>query len=254
MRDRSSCVAPLLVVAALAATGCGDSSPHPADGGAPGWADLAGVDLGPPGACLTNPMTDGQACSGACPQGTAAVGNPGCNCWYACDPARPDCPCGRRCEALYVTGAGGDLVPTGGGACVPANGPGERCGRDGAGNPYGTGQCQQGTLCVNEDQAGANAYCMYECGAQRDCPVGTMCLPLQDGGTSVCAIDDSPMGKAAGTACSHGDLCAVAAECDGTTCRPQCDGPNDTTTCTGGGKCTALTDPANMRTAAWICR
>jgi hypothetical protein len=252
-----------LPAAALAVAGCGGGKSGGDLGGpqdmaaAPGDFAHSGGDLGAPGSCLPDPMTDGQGCGNGCPvgSGTIPVNDQilGCKCWYSCTPMQNTCPCGRRCEALYTQTDMG-LVANGMGACIPANGGGERCGLDANKKPYGTGQCQEGTLCVNEDNAGKISYCMYECAKQADCPVGTTCLPLQMGGKNVCAINNSTMGKAVGAACMNGDLCAVNAECDGTTCRAQCNGPSDTTTCTGGAKCVAFTDPANKKVTAWVCK
>ena len=237
----------------MAASALSDFATPPTGDAASASPDLA---IASP-SCVPDPMTDGQPCGNGCPvgSGTIPVNDQalGCKCWYSCTPMQNTCPCGRRCDALYSPTDGG-LKPNGMGACIPANGGGERCGTDGKMKPYGSGGCQEGALCVNEDQAGKFSYCMYSCAKQADCPVGTTCLPLQNG-SDACIINDAEMnGKALGAACMNGDLCALADECDGAICRKQCDGPKDITTCTGGTKCIALTDVANQKIAAWVCK
>jgi hypothetical protein len=118
--------------------------------------------------------------------------------------------------------------------------------------PYGYGQCQDGTLCVSEDQAGAYRYCMYKCAQPSDCPAGSSCLPLTMGG-NVCAINTNPMAPAVGKPCMNG-LCATAAVCDNGNCVAECNGPSDATTCTGGTKCVPQTDPSNGKIADYECK
>ena len=120
---RALFILPLLVVA------CDQDSGNPGNGN-----DLSVVvlhdfavtgDLTAPNMCSTvDPMSDGQACPmTGCPSGTIAVGaGAECHCWQKCDPAAPtSCPCDRRCAQLVSGDAG--IV---GGACLLANGPGER--------------------------------------------------------------------------------------------------------------------------------
>ncbi|MSP61615.1 MAG: hypothetical protein EXR72_15035 [Myxococcales bacterium] len=253
----------LLLTTVLSAAGCG-GGPGPGGGYdlALGANDLAGADLTGGWLC-PDPMGDGQPCGAACPIGTAAVVEPGgCRCRYACNPAGEAlCPCGRRCAELFTPTDGG-LKPKGTGACLAGNGPGERCGRSPADVPYGHGICQQGLLCLNEDlPVGMNPpiwfYCVYRCARTADCPAGTACLDVKDQAGAVlgtaCVLDNRPGGLAGGMPCKAGDSCTVGTLCDAT-CRPQCDGPADTTTCAKGQKCTAIVDAVNRRVAAYLCK
>jgi hypothetical protein len=94
---------------------------------------------------------------------------------------------------------------------------------------------------------------MWRCTKQAECPKGTTCVPLQQGG-NVCAIDNTEMnGKAVGAMCSNMALCGVPLACDGT-CRQQCNGPWDQTTCKAPQKCQSLHDLAANKTWAWVCK
>lgn len=246
------------VVADLAMTmNPGDDAAVIGDAAAPGADAAPSPDLAMGATCLPDPMTDGQPCGNGCPigSGTIPVNDQalGCKCWYSCTPMQNTCPCGRRCEALYSATDMG-LKPNGMGACIPANGGGERCGLDGNKKPYGYGGCQEGALCVNEDQGGKFAYCMYSCAKQADCPTGTTCLGLQNGGDACILNNSEMMAKAEGAACVNGDICAIASLCDGKICQKQCDGPKDVTTCGGGKKCIAMADMNNQKIAAWVCK
>jgi hypothetical protein len=240
-------------LALLLAVGCGSTRP------VPGGPDLASVmrdagvslDLAAPTACApVDPMDDGQVCGTGCAAGLVPVSSAGgCRCFHVCDPARPTaCPCPRRCAALSSSDGG-----AAGGACLPANGPGERCGLDPAGMPYGAGGCAQGTTCVNEDAAGLYRYCVYDCAQPTDCPKQTSCLELKDGAGAVighaCALNSSDNGnRSLGQPCSGADVCPAGALCD-TTCRPQCDAPSGAC---GAGSCTALVD--GSRTVGYVCK
>jgi hypothetical protein len=216
-------------------------------------------DMSMPAAmCQPDPMMDGMQCiNNGCPQGLIAVGdqNGTCHCWYTCTPDVPNsCPCGRNCNKLFMmTDAGNVPSPTG--ACLHANGAGERCGEDANKMPFHYGNCQDGTLCVNEDQAGMYAFCMYKCtNKPGDCPAETTCLGLQMGG-SVCAIQSSDQTNLKlGDACTAQDVCPVNSLCDGT-CKPGCNGPWDKTTCMNNTTCTAISDPkTNDKIAGYVCK
>lgn len=212
----------------------------------------------PPNMCQPDPGMDGMQCiNNGCPQGLIAVGDQGgvCHCWYTCTPDQANsCPCGRNCNKLFMqTDAG--MVPSPTGACLHANGAGERCGQDANKMPFNYGNCQDGTLCVNEDQAGMYAFCMYKCtNKPGDCPAETTCLSLQNGG-SVCAIQSSDQTTMKlGDACTSGDVCPVDSLCD-TTCKQGCNGPWDKTTCMNNTTCQAIADPkTNNKIAGYVCK
>ncbi len=236
------------VFACVLAMGCGQ------DSGSPGASDMSvatvydlstGGDMTPPLQCsMVDPMTDGQSCgSGSCPGGTIGVGaGAACQCWQICDPATPTvCPCDRRCAELTRGDAG--VV---GGACLPANGPGERCGESGV-SGVSTEGCAQGLICVNADDAGMFRYCVYDCTGNTSCPIQTACLPLTGTNTMACAYDSMASGLAPGATCKPNDSCVTGYLCDGT-CKPQCDrtGAN-----CASGSCTALSD--GTRTVGYVC-
>jgi hypothetical protein len=239
-----------LVLVSSLGFGCGDTSEAPELGAT---TDLGvGFDLAAPATCSPNdPQDDGQTCSGACPTGLVPVVLLGqCRCYHVCDPARPTtCSCNRRCAALADADGG-----VKGGACLPGNGPGERCGSSPTGQPYGHGGCAQGTACVNEDTAGQYRYCVYECQLPGDCPTYSTCLAETDPGTGTvighaCALDSSENGtKAVGQACTAAEACRAGFLCD-SICRPQCDGPG--ASC-ASGTCTSLVDGA--RVVGYVCR
>jgi hypothetical protein len=205
----------------------------------------AGVDLGAivdaaapadfelPTAC--NPVdshADGQVCSTteACPAGTIAVTLGGlCRCWQRCT-IDFECACDRVCDALTTSDGG-----AAGGACLPGNFSGWRCGQDSStGALFGFGVCAQGLTCIDADST--HRYCAYVCTSAADCPAQTMCDPLSDG-TSACAYAAGT--AAAGATCTaNSNDCVDGQLCDGT-CKTQCDGPG--ATC-ASGTCTALTD------------
>ncbi len=207
--------------------------------------------------CQPDPMTDSQPCGNGCPanSGTIPVQDQSgmCHCYYTCTPNQPNsCPCGRRCQGL-CTPVDGGCVDNGQGACLHANGAGERCGSDMNGKPFGYGLCQDGTLCVNEGMT-KDAYCMYKCTKQSDCPSGTTCLGLNTNPPSnACILNSSEMGTAIGMSCMPADLCAIASLCAGGTCTQQCNGPMDTTTC-GNKMCKAIVDQNNMKIAGYVCQ
>ena len=218
--------------------------------------DLTGTtgtdDAGTMTGCNMHP-NDGQICSMGCPAGALEVQDQTgvCHCWDPCPVGdSSSCPCGRSCRKLTFAGDAG-APPTG--ACIPANGPGERCGADANNKPYGNGSCLDTTLCVSVDSAGMFGYCDYLCTGASDCPAGTQCSPLSMGGMKVCVAAEAPMGKAAGAACKVGDVCVPQSACDGATCKPQCNGPGDTTTCTGGTSCKPVSDPTSSKIAYYVC-
>jgi hypothetical protein len=208
-------------------------------------------DLTPPAACSpVDPMTDGQSCTNGCPPNTTGVvgQNGECKCWQKCDPASPTvCPCNRRCASL-LSGDGGAA----GGACLIANGPGERCGA------FGTGMsaegCGQGLICINADEGGQFRYCAYDCSAGQGCPLQTTCSVLIDPTTNTptggkaCAYLSVQGGILPGQPCQAADACIPNSVCD-TTCRIQCDRLG--ATC-GAGTCTALMDGALV--IAYVCK
>jgi hypothetical protein len=159
------------------------------------------------------------------------------------------CPCDRFCSTANV------ITPDGGmpsAACLPANGAGERCGTDATGMPYGHGICAQGLGCFSYDAPGTTRYCNYICFGQNSmCPQQTACDIMM--GTMpfyACDVQHIPNPKALGAACTLGtDVCASGAVCDGTTCKPQCDGPQGVC---ANGSCTAVMD--GMRIVAYVCK
>lgn len=235
---------------ALALVGCGDDTQH---GG--GVQDMsvsmpAGGDMATPTQCNPNDnMGDGQACSAGCPTGTMGVNvSGGCKCFTKCN-TDPDCACDRLCDPITVNDAGA------GGACLPGNTPGTRCGRDAQGNAFGSVFCGQLTLCVNSDQTFTTRYCNYKCTTQADCPFQTVCEQYTVNGQAagnVCAyISGVNATKMLGDACDpHKDVCQAGQLCDGSNCRAQCDGPG--ATCAGGGTCTAVVD--GTQTVGYVCK
>ena len=220
------------LLAGLCVVGCSANTKH---GGA-GGADLsvivdlaAPADLVIPAAC--NPIddhSDGQTCSTtvACPSGTIAVALGGaCRCYRRCS-LDVECPCDRLCDALTASDGG-----AAGGACLPGNAAGTRCGQDASGALIGNGLCAQGLACVDADST--HRYCAYLCTSATDCPAQTMCLPLSDQ-SSACALVAGP--TAAGASCTDGSDCVDGQLCN-LTCKTQCDGPG--AACTTGS-CTAL--------------
>jgi hypothetical protein len=208
---------------------------------------MATGDMTVPTMCNpVDPMTDGQACGMAgCPAGTIGVGSgASCKCWQKCDPSTPtQCSCNRRCAQLVQGDAG--VV---GGACLVANGPGERCGQANTTGKNAEG-CAQGLICVNADTAGDFRYCVYDCTGNAACPIQTACLQLTGVTTQACAyisIDNSTL--APGDACTANQSCDTGYLCDGT-CKPQCDRVG--ATC-ASGTCTALSDGA--RTVGYVCK
>src|SRR5579859_1747305 len=199
--------------------------------------DLAvSFDLTVPTACApTDPMSDGQPCGNSCPGGQIGVGaGAACQCWQMCDPATPQqCACDRRCAPLTR----GDMGVVGG-ACLVANGPGERCGQSG-GTGLNAAGCAQNLQCVNADNALMFRYCNYDCTHGEPCPAQTTCTQLTGVATKACIYNSAMGGKAAGAACVPTDQCDQGLLCAGGTCKPQCDRPG--ATC-ATGTCTAFTD------------
>jgi len=246
---------------AIFAFGCGSSENTSVDGGHDSAVQLDGGardfdtdgDGSAPGACNPiDPKTDGPDCSKeACPSGTIGVGlNGGCTCLLACTPgADTECPCDRRC----ITLTSGDMGVVGG-ACLAGNGAGERCGTDTSGMPFGHGLCAQNLTCAGD--ASGNAYCLWNCGGQSDCPVQTSCSPITNQNQMVvgmaCTYNAGASGVASGSACDPaGQACITANLCD-TTCKPQCDGPG--ASC-ASGTCTALTDAAKGgKLIGYVCK
>lgn len=246
MRAISGLLAPVCIIAC--AVGCSASKKSASDAGVVA-ADLAGLvdlaapaDLTIPTAC--NPVdthSDGQACSStmACPAGTIAVALGGaCHCYQRCS-IDFECACDRVCDALTSSDGG-----AAGGACLPGNAAGTRCGQDASGALIGEGLCAQGLTCIDADAT--HRYCAYVCASAADCPAQTTCDALSDG-TSAC-------GLAAGTA-TAGATCAAGSNdcvdgqlCDGT-CKPQCDGPG--ATCTSG-TCGPILD--GDKTIGYVCK
>ncbi len=234
------------LLAAWCALGCGASKHGPNDGGSPndaaGIVDLAApADLTIPTAC--NPVddhSDGQTCSTtvACPTGTIAVALGGaCRCWQRCT-INFECACDRVCDAL-TTGDGGAA----GGACLPGNGAGTRCGQDSStGALFGNGLCAQGLTCIDADST--HRYCAYVCTSAADCPAQTTCDSLSDG-TSACGLAAGT--ATAGATCTTNN-CVDGQLCDGT-CKPQCDGPG---AICASGSCTALSDGEQV--IGYVCK
>jgi hypothetical protein len=228
---------------------CGTNSGAPAvnDMAMSVLPDLAvSLDFTVPSMCAaTDPMSDGQACGNACPAGTIAVGSAAdCKCWQVCDPETPvQCPCDRRCAPLTR----GDMGVVGG-ACIVANGPGERCGESG-GTGLNAEGCAQSMLCVNADDAGMFRYCNLDCTNGEACPAQTTCTQLTGVPAKACIYDTAPNGVAAGGACGAGMPCAENLLCESGTCKPQCDRAG--ATC-AAGTCTALTGGA--QTVGYVCK
>ena len=238
------------LVAALAVAGCGDDAQH--GGGIRDMSvpDMTARDLGIPPACSpTDPMNDGSPCSAGCPSGTIGVNLGGsCKCYDSCT-TDTQCSCNRLCDPVSFADAGA------GAACLPGNGPGERCGANGSGGVYGNGFCGQLTVCVNADAAKMFRYCNYKCESQADCPAETFCQPLYDsqGNTigNVCAYNSGPNGnKDLGQTCTSSDVCKGGQLCDGT-CLLQCDGPG--ATC-ATGSCTVVNDTASGKIIGYVCK
>ncbi|MFI5288543.1 MAG: hypothetical protein ACHQ17_02790 [Polyangia bacterium] len=242
--------------------GCGSSNQTTVDGGGRDSAvqvdgavpDFAIVgDGSAPGACNPiDPKSDGQDCSkAACPSGTIGVSlGGGCTCLLSCTPgADTECPCDRRCITLTA----GDMGVVGG-ACLVGNGAGERCGADASNMPFGHGLCAQNLTCAGD--ASGKAYCLWNCGAQADCPVQTSCFQITNQQQMVvgmaCTYNAGASGVASGSACTPaGQACITDNLCD-TTCKPQCDGPG--ATC-ASGTCTALTDAAKgQKLIGYVCK
>jgi hypothetical protein len=247
----------IFVACAIGLVGCGDTQEHGGgvqDMSVPNMGGGSGPDMAKavPKCSATDNLGDGKPCgaNAACPSGQTSVNVKGaCVCYANCDIAhQAQCPCDRFCSLA------GAIVPDGGtlgGACLPGNGPGERCGTDPGGNPFGHGICQQGTGCFASDTMGQQSYCVYICFGQNSmCPQQTACDIMQ-GSMPFYGCDVQHLnGKALGAACTIGtDNCALGGICDGTTCKPQCDGPN--ATC-ASGTCTAITD--GMRIVGYACK
>jgi hypothetical protein len=244
------------VVALVTLAGCAQSS------GAPGQFDLTvalppdlglALDGAAPTVCNpVDPLSDNTPCANGCGVGTVGVTQNGaCSCLMTCDPAYPtECPCDRRCAALVRGDAG--MV---GGACLFANGPGERCGVPGSATNSGRG-CAQGTYCVAIDEADTLRYCSYDCGST-PCPAQLLCLTLTDPATGqpagrACVSSARPNGKTAGSPCAPtglpADACLTGLLCDGT-CKPECDGPG---AACASGTCTRLT--FGTRIVGYVCK
>jgi hypothetical protein len=249
----------ILLASALGLCGCGQPTQEHGGGGPPDLSIPPVVTppdmLAPPTKCSpTDNLGDSQACgtNPLCPSGQAAVNIKGaCKCFVTCDAAhQATCPCDRFCTMLTSPAPDGGAA---GAACLPANGPGERCFTDANGNPYGNGICQQGTACIRTDAAGMFRYCDYLCfGSNSQCPQQTACDPVFGSMPfNVCDVQHAPTPKALGAACTIGtDVCALGAVCDGTTCKPECDGPKGPAC--ASGTCTAVTDGA--RIVAYVCK
>jgi hypothetical protein len=238
------------LLAALLATGCGSGGKSDAGVG----RDLGGalVDLGPvdlaydmtiPTAC--NPVddhSDGQACGSgsSCAANMVPVEVGGvCRCYGRCT-LDVECACDRRCDALTSSDGG-----AAGGACLPGNGAGTRCGQDATtGALFGNGLCAQGLACVDSDST--HRYCAYGCSVATDCPAQTTCDALTNG-SSACGLLPGP--AALGAMCApNGTDCATGLLCD-TTCRAQCDGPSGSCTT---GTCTLLAD--GTKVIGYVCK
>jgi hypothetical protein len=239
-----------LAVALVTLGGCGDEVEH---GGGMDLAvpDLAMRDMVTPLQCdPVDPMNDGAPCTGGCSMTTIGVNVGGsCKCYTRCS-TDTECSCNRLCDPVSLPDAG--VVAS---ACLPANAPGTRCGRDSNNQPFGSVFCSQLTTCVNADAARVYRYCNYKCVAQADCPAQTTCQALMDNmGNligSVCAYNSGPNGnKDVGEACGATDTCKTGQLCD-TTCKLQCDGPG--ATC-ASGTCQRLDDPGSGRVIGYVCK
>jgi hypothetical protein len=241
------------LVAGFAVAGCGSDDAQHGGGADMAVPDMTARDLLIPTACSpTDPMNDGTACSAGCPAGTSGVNLPSgaCKCLSNCS-TDPECSCNRYCATLSKPDAG--VV---GKACVPGNSPGERCGSDASGAPYGLRACGQLTVCVNADAAKMFRYCNYKCESQADCPAQTTCQVLFDSTGNpignVCAFNSGPNGnKDLGQPCTLSDVCKTGQLCDGSNCLVQCDGPG--ATCVSG-TCTVVNDTAGGRIIGYVCK
>jgi hypothetical protein len=242
---------PLVAALAFAVAACGA-----AGGGGPDLAApmTAAPDLATPGTSCdpVDNFNDGTPCSNGCPAGQALVNVGGaCRCYYSCDASnQASCPCDRLCDTLSRPEAG--VV---GAACLPGNAAGTRCGYGTTGAPIGNGICAQGLSCVSDDPQRQTRYCMYLCATQADCPAQTACRPLLDPATgaqigSVCALaQGGPAAKGLGQPCVIGsDTCDLGLLCDGSTCKPQCDGPSGSCP---SGVCSPISDGG--RVVAFVC-
>jgi hypothetical protein len=256
MRGGARCFTAWLFIGLIGACGSKQNNTNPSPGSDGGSPDLAQAPAGGGNdlavqpvvtSMCTTPISDGQACSTGCGTGMLCAGYTAATvgCYKQCDPNAPACPCGRRCTVIMKPDN------TTAGACLPANGPGERCGTDPGGMPYGTGNCQQGLACVG---GGAGSrYCVGPCMTSEDCPAQTTCEATVAGmmvAGTVCWYNSQPTGKPIGTACTLTDICITDSLCDGT-CKPRCTGPGDTS-CTSG-TCQALSD-ANQKLIGYICK
>jgi hypothetical protein len=211
-----------------------------------GGADLSGSMNNNPGPACMGAATDGQPCGTGCGAGSICAGYTmaALGCYQVCNPAMPTCSCGRRCTSIIQPGGGTANV------CLPANGPGEKCGNDAAGMPYGTGNCQQGLSCVGS--SAGTRYCVGPCTTSQDCPAQTTCEAVVAGmmvSGNVCWYNSQPTGKALGSACTLTDICITDSLCDGT-CKPRCTGPG--AQC-ATGTCTQLVD-ANQQLIGYVCK
>lgn len=240
-------------------SGAGALSP---DGGV---ADGPGPDLGNAAPDLAKPPTplipastgscdptvvasDGQACSAGCGANALCAGYDSATlkCYAVCDPATANsCPCGRRCTP--ITKPDGSTTS----ACLPANGPGERCGNDAGGNVYGYPNCADGLTCAGSPSL---RYCVYSgCMTSNDCPQQTTCTAVvsnQMVSSLACWYNSDAMGKAIGSACTLADFCVTGSLCDGT-CRKTCNGPGDAS-CAATETCAALKDGAKV--IGYVCK
>jgi hypothetical protein len=246
-----------LGIVSLLVIGCGggDNSPP---GGSPDLSAVAQPDLstgGPAGpdlktagaGCSMTPQTgDGQDCKTAnCPAGTIGVNQQGggCKCFFSCNPNnQPDCSCDRRC--IPLTDNDGGAV---GGACLPGNGPGVRCGTGGNGLP-----CAQALTCAGA--SGGNAYCLFDCTGQDDCPAQTQCVGIANqAGMTIglaCTYKSAAGGIATGTACQPSDVCTTGDLCNAT-CQMQCDGPGGTC---ASGTCKVVNDTTKNKVIGYTCQ
>lgn len=112
--------------------------------------------------------------------------------------------------------------------CAP--GPGESCGAP-------TYQCQQGSVCIAEDQSGTTNSCYRVCESAAECSGEEQCVPLSndmsvclEGGTGTCP----PCGD---LTCDEDSLCLSLEEPPLTLCAPDC---VDNTDCPTGFYCAPL--------------
>jgi hypothetical protein len=249
-----------LALACLLVAGCGDDNEGQGDAGgdmsgavtdggdmAQATGDLAGT------VCDPTPMTgDGTDCHTdfICPTGQICVqSGANFNCRFDCTPnVASTCACDRACTELFSPDGG--FVGAG---CVPAIAAGEAC--------NGTTPCATSTLCAG--QMGGQAYCLYDCNGQSDCPAHTQCMQITMGGNPIglaCVFLQNNNGKDLGQACTAdaNDVCKPGLLCDlnnaSPTCKTQCNGPGDTASCTGGGTCTVITDTSKNKTVGFACK